>query len=97
MKDKPKWCPFADCIMIRNTQNMMCCGKLPVPDPHLDDFNTHRFCLNLSEFNEPPFELKINRTDAHLFRALFDAVYNDCGDPKEYYENLNKLKESPQH
>jgi hypothetical protein len=28
---------------------------------------------------------------------LFDAVYNDCGDPKEYYENLNKLKESPQH
>lgn len=92
MNTKPTWCPFADCGMIRNSQDMMCCGKLPVADPHGEDFNTHRFCLNLSEFNEAPFELKINRTDAHLFRKLFDAVYHDCGNPLEYYNNLKRLK-----
>jgi hypothetical protein len=66
----------------------MCCGSLPKPDPHLNDWNTHRFCINLNEFHEPVFELKINRTDAHLFRKLFEAVYDDCGNPMEYYQIL---------
>lgn len=88
MKNKPDWCPHSSCVFIRNTQDMMCCGKLPEPEKHDGDFNTHRFCLNLSEFNEPPFELKINRTDAHLFKKMFEAVYNDCGDPGIYYSGI---------
>lgn len=75
--ERPDWCPCPDCIFKMNSQNLICTGKLPKPEPHGDDENTHRFCLNEREFGKGIHDLQINRTDAWMFKRHMDIVMND--------------------
>lgn len=73
---RPNWCPHTNCICDIQIRNKMCIGKLPIPEPHESDFNTHRFCLDTRE-GEPQaavFDLQINKIDAWNFVRLLNRV-----------------------
>lgn len=69
---RPVWCPHADCGFLWQTHDSACVGKLPSPDPHDGDFNTHRLCLHgARDDGEWTFDFKVNKSDAwHLSRLL---------------------------
>ena len=46
---RPDWCPHKECIFQVQSQNSMCRGKLSKPEPHDNDFNTHRLCIDTRE------------------------------------------------
>jgi hypothetical protein len=71
MKNVPDWCPHKDCKFIRQMQNAMCVGELPKPEPHGNDFNTHRLCLDTRETGHGIFDLQINHTDIYNLKLLF--------------------------
>ena len=69
--NKPDWCPHEDCKFKVQSQSMMCVGELPSPEPHDNDFNTHRLCLDTRETGHGIFDLQLNRGDAcNLIRLL---------------------------
>lgn len=74
-QQKPEWCPFTDCIFVVNTQDAACIGKLPTPEPHLDDFNTHRLCLHAREDEDWHFNIQINKSDAWNLRRILDRAF----------------------
>jgi len=55
----------------------MCCGRLPKPEPHDGDFNTHRFCLNNASDSGGAFDLQINKTDVWWFGQIFENIRKD--------------------
>ena len=57
---------------------MVCVGELPEPQPHDNDVNTHRFCLNGAGERGGVFDLQINKNDVFVFRIAFDAI-DGCG------------------
>ena len=68
---RPEWCPHLDCEHIISTQEMICKGKLLIPEPHDEDTNTHRLCIDTRETGHGIFDLKINKGDIwHLCRIL---------------------------
>jgi hypothetical protein len=71
---RPDWCPYADCEFLLQFQNMMCVGRLPKPEPHLEGLNTHRFCLDERETEDGVHDLQLNRGDAWLMKRLLDQV-----------------------
>jgi len=53
----------------------LCAGKLPTPEPHDGDFNTHRICIaGVIMLEGGVFDLQVNTTDLYHFRRLFDAI-----------------------
>lgn len=74
MTSKPKWCPHQDCKFLMNNQDLMCVGILSKPEPHGNDVNTHRFCLDERETGHGIHDLQINKTDAWYFKRLFDKI-----------------------
>jgi len=74
LNKKPNWCPHKDCIQYKCFQNTMCSGKLPEPERHNDDFNTHRFCLTGVLPDKKIFDLQFNKTDAYYFKNLLEVV-----------------------
>lgn len=78
MTERPNWCPHPDCIFLRNTQDMMCCGRLPVPIDHDGTPNTHRVCIDSTETHHGYMDLQINRADAWYFKRLMEAVMKDA-------------------
>ena len=71
---RPLWCPWGDCEYMKDVQGKACVGKLPIPQPHDGDFNTHRFCLDTVETHGEIFDLQINHTDAYLFTLLLKDI-----------------------
>jgi len=69
-QERPLWCPHSDCLFKRRAVDHLCVGKLPHPEPHDGDFNTHRLCINA----EPIFDLQINNADAGWFRYVLAEV-----------------------
>ncbi len=74
---RPNWCPHQDCIFKMSSQNLICTGKLPKPESHGIDENTHRQCLDERGFNKGIHDLQINKTDAWIFKRHMDLVIND--------------------
>ena len=72
--ERPAWCPHSDCRFLRQTQALICVGKLPQPVDHDGHPNTHRLCLNEALPNGEVFDLQINTTDTYHFRRMFEAV-----------------------
>ncbi len=71
---RPQWCPHKDCQYLADSQSLMCKGRLPKPEPHEDDFNTHRLCINTEETGHGIFDLQINHTDAYLLSNLLKGI-----------------------
>ena len=69
-QERPAWCPHQDCVFCRRSQDALCGGRLPKPEPHDGDENTHRFCINA----DGVFPLQVNKTDLGYFRWIFDAL-----------------------
>lgn len=69
-QERPSWCPHGDCGFLRRIQDSFCGGKLPSPEPHGGDMNTHRLCINA----EGVFDLQVNASDLDWFRWVFDAI-----------------------
>lgn len=68
---KPEWCLHNDCLFKLKSQNKMCIGELSKPEPHDDDFNTHRLCIDTRATGHGIFDLQINWTDVwNLIRIL---------------------------
>lgn len=63
--DRPNWCPHPTCTPLRSAQNAICGGRLPAPQPHHDDFNTHRLCLRAPRPGHgiELFDLEVNAAD----------------------------------
>jgi hypothetical protein len=76
---RPKWCPHKIiCTCGAKSQELMCIGKLVKPEPHDNDFNTHRLCIDTRETGHGIFDLQINRTDAwNLTRLLTTLIKNN--------------------
>jgi len=72
--ERPDWCPYQDCICKANSQSQVCIGKLPKPEPHENDFNTHRFCLDERETKHGIHDLQINWSDAWNMIRLLNLV-----------------------
>ena len=70
-QERPEWCPHSNCLFAFRVTDAMCGGKLPEPEPHDRDFNTHRFCLNGASDSGGVFDLQINKTDIWWFKKLF--------------------------
>ena len=73
-EDRPDWCQHKECLFQIQSQNKMCLGKLNKPEPHDNDFNTHRLCIDTSETGHGIFDLQINWTDAWNLIRLLDKV-----------------------
>lgn len=73
-QERPRWCPHADCVFLRQTQGLICGGALPVPVDHDGTPNTHRFCMNGAGDNGGVVDLQVNATDLQHFRWIFDAL-----------------------
>lgn len=72
---KPEWCPHKECLFKLSSQDKMCLGKLPKPEPHDDDFNTHRLCIDTRETGHGIFDLQVNRGDCcNLIRVLKEVL-----------------------
>ena len=69
-QERPTWCPHQDCVFSRRSQDALCGGRLPKPEPHDGDENTHRLCIKAGEV----FDLQVNKTDLGYFRWIFDAL-----------------------
>lgn len=80
---RPDWCPHPTCGFKRRVTDAMCVGKLPQPEPHDGDLNTHRLCLNGATDAGGVFDLQINRSDVSWFRWLFDAIFPREGHPTD--------------
>ena len=74
--ERPDWCPYPNCIFKMNTQNLICTGKLTVPESHDSDENTHRLCFNERETGHGIHDLQINRTDAWFIKRHVELVIN---------------------
>jgi len=74
LTERPPWCPHPDCQIKQHFQHLMCVGKLPKPEPHGGDENTHRLCLDTRETHHEVFDLQLNHTDAYLLRILLNLV-----------------------
>jgi len=71
---RPEWCPHKDCICLKQSQDLMCVGKLPNLVQHADDFNTHRLCINTEETGHGIFDLQINHTDSWNLKRLLNDI-----------------------
>jgi len=69
-QEKPSWCEHEGCLFLRGAVDCLCGGKLPAPEPHDGDFNTHRICIGPEEV----FDLQVNVSDLDWFRWIFDAI-----------------------
>jgi len=68
---KPDWCPHELCIFMAQSQDKMCVGELSHFEPHGNDSNTNRLCLDTRETGHGIFDLQINWTDTwNLIRLL---------------------------
>jgi len=74
-QERPEFCTHLDCQFIFRVTDSMCGGKLPKPEPHGADFNTHRFCLNGVDGAEEIFDLQVNKSDIWWFRKMFDEMF----------------------
>lgn len=79
-QERPDWCPHLDCLFLRRAMDNICGGRLPQPESHNEDFNTHRFCLVDVLPEDEIFDLQINKTDIGWFEFIFQAIKNDCND-----------------
>ena len=68
---RPMWCPYQDCIFLRQTQGLICGGKLPKPELHDGCENTHRLCISPGEASG---DLQLNNNDCDGFRFILDAL-----------------------
>jgi len=78
MADRPEWCPFQSCTPCAVLgQGKLCSGKLPEPEEHGGDFNTHRFCMrsHSDDLPEWTFHIQINRSDAYQMRLVLGAPF----------------------
>ena len=71
---KPDWCPHLECTFLRQSQDLMCCGELPIKVMHGDGWNTHRFCMDTRETGHGIFDLQINWGDAWNMKRVLDAL-----------------------
>ena len=69
-QERPAWCPHQDCVFSRRSQDALCGGRLPKPEPHEGDENTHRLCIKTGEV----FDLQVNKADLGYFRWILDAL-----------------------
>lgn len=77
---RPEWCPHhADCGHLHCIQNVMCCGRLPIPRDHppFKACNTHRLCLRNVLPREEIFDLQVCKGDLYQFGRLFKAIRKD--------------------
>ena len=81
MKDKiiekqirPKWCPYGNCNFEIHSQELMCRGKLPIPEQHDNDFNTHRLCIDTRETGHGIFDLQVNKTDLWNLKRIIKQL-----------------------
>ncbi len=73
---RPGWCPHR-CHYLMSVQGKICAGKLPKPEQHEGDFNTHRVCMFGVLPNLEVFDLQVNKTDLYHFERVFDAIKKD--------------------
>ena len=72
-QERPNWCPHNDCLFKRRCQDAFCCGELPIPEPHQDDFNYYRICV--SGFGDGiGQDYLVNNTDINYLRWILDAL-----------------------
>ena len=72
-QERPNWCHYSDCGFRRRVQDAFCCGELPKPDPHHDDFNYYRICINGID-GEIREDYLVNPADLEYMRWIFDAL-----------------------
>ena len=77
MPDRPPWCPFPSCTFLHQSQDAICAGRLPQPEDHRDDFNTHRLCFQ-DDTGGPPMNLQVNRSDLFWIRLVCEQVRPDA-------------------
>jgi len=70
---------------------MMCAGRLRKPEPHDNDFNTHRLCINTTETGHGIVDLQINKGDMFWFQLLFKGLTEDA---VESYPPMGHYKRS---
>lgn len=73
-QERPDWCRHRDCGFVFRSQDAACAGRLPVPEVHEGDSNTHRLCLRNQVEGEMVAELYWNRADAWHLGRLCKAV-----------------------
>lgn len=71
---RPRWCPHADCEYLLSFQESCCGGRLPKLEPHDEDFNTHRLCIEA----DGVFDLQVNRNDLFVLLRLIGVIYADA-------------------
>jgi len=69
-QERPSWCVHGDCEFLRRAWDSLCGGRLPAPEGHEGDLNTHRLCINTGEV----FDLQVNASDLWWFRWIFNAM-----------------------
>ena len=76
---RPVWCPHPACKYVVSFQEKMCAGELTEPEPHGNDYNTHRMCIDTRETGHGIFDLQINSTDKYYFVRLFASMFKEAG------------------
>ena len=75
--NNPQWCPNKEtCGVLGQSQNLICIGLMKYPEPHDNDFNTHRFCIDERETGHGIHDLQINWSDAWNMIRLLNLTNN---------------------
>ena len=82
-QERPPWCPHPkDCIFLRTTQDVMCVGRLPEPQPHgrVKCENTHRWCIKADapdEKSAPVIDYQVNAGDVWWMTDFLNTIRKD--------------------
>jgi len=70
--NRPMWCPHKDCKFKIHSQEKMCFGELSRKEPHDNDFNTNRLCIDTRETGHGIFDLQVNKTDLWNLKRIIN-------------------------
>ena len=73
---RPEWCQHSTCEYRLSSQDALCFGELPEPEPHGEGINTHRMCIQgAKDDGEWIFDLQINKGDGWAFFRLLGSLF----------------------
>lgn len=74
-QERPGWCPHPACRFKARSQDAICVGSLPSPEPHEDDENDSRLCMRNQADGGEVDDFQINRSDAFHLRRMLNVLY----------------------
>jgi hypothetical protein len=82
-QDRLEYCSHPDCTPLESWDNRSCLGRMPKPVQHLEQYNSHRLCLETEEYC-------VNIGDGYYIGSLMIMLIKDVL-ANHLFNNCNEL------